>query len=150
MFCVPTFFCRCIFGTGGCKITQQNRTNCKLCRYQVKIYDCQRERLSFSNIAKSGVIGYWRNIDGKYFQRCVETGMKPEKVEIFQDLKKIYQMNFLAKYPQSWCAEEIGKITGAVNSRFSRTYQNPSTGGCLSQQEEREGSAAGSKPQHGT
>ena len=26
---------RCIFGTGGCKITQQNRTNCKLCRYQV-------------------------------------------------------------------------------------------------------------------
>ena len=33
------FFLRCIFGTGGCKITQQNRTNCKLCRYQVvKIY----------------------------------------------------------------------------------------------------------------
>ena len=33
-------FLRCIFGTGGCKITQQNRTNCKLCRYQVvKIYN---------------------------------------------------------------------------------------------------------------
>ena len=26
---------RCMIGTGGCKITQQNRTNCKLCRYQV-------------------------------------------------------------------------------------------------------------------
>ena len=63
-FKIIHFFCRCIFGTGGCKITQQNRTNCKLCRYQVKIYEAVkianvkgggRKRLSFSNIAKSEV-----------------------------------------------------------------------------------------------
>ena len=45
-----TFFCRCIFGTRGCKVTQQNRTNCKLCRYQVKIY----EAVKIANVKGGG------------------------------------------------------------------------------------------------
>ena len=135
---------RCIFGTGGCKITQQNRTNCKLCRYQVwytirqgnvtkkccsenyGLLKFSFDRIYWNSILPSQIptpkmkldwIGCFskavkapapivnlncfevsprtamsRLFQEVLFQRCVETGMKPEKVNIYEFL------NFLADW----------------------------------------------------
>ena len=103
---------RCIFGTGGCKITQQNRTNRKLCRYQVwytirqgnvtkkccnenyGLLKCSFDRKYRNSIRPSQIqtklncfkvsprSAMSRLFQEVLFQRCVETGMKPEKVNM--------------------------------------------------------------------
>merc|ERR1711915_624149 len=50
---------RCAFGHDKCKITRQNRTGCKLCRYN----------------------------------RCLEVGMKPERVDYYLNKRKEKELN---------------------------------------------------------